>query len=614
MVKIPIYDQRVTPNANAGNTPAMPTAPSEAFGQELSKAGARLGETLTSVGEKLGQHLQVLQDRDNKKQVLDLETKFRQEIQNNLYSTEIGDDQKPIGLLNRNLGGAKGGTKDFDGRYQKLSEKYMQMAGNDYQRDLLKPLIQNAYETARGNVIGHEANESNKDFSNTVDNNIKQKIQDAAGLTDTEQLKAAIGSAVSIGTDGYKKQGFDDKTIAFNNSQIAFGMAKSSVTAMLEKDTKQARAIFEGVKDYLSDDAKVALNSTIKGKEMLDLSRNVYQQTTGMKLADGNPDTAKMEQYVFTLPNTTTEDKEKIWDYVKTKASEDKSQKAMNDDANDRQFMNNLYNNKKSGKTMDDSLALVGQYGRDAYDKGLKEKAVKDLYTKNIQSDPLLKVKYWEGIRDGNVTQDMLDGSYKNDQLSASDWESLRKDLYNETHKGASGEAKMTPEMKSTYDRVKILANETFPGGDNSVEKAKFLYSVQDKMKTANPDEVWTYAQTSLKNQGEKSWLIFHWGGEKGFKSDLGRIDANRDVWGKFYTDIGRDEVRAIGASIQLNKGRKKWSVDDLNEFIKDVGGYDQMKKGTPTHNAIQSMAKSKILITPDTIKIVLKQYPDGVF
>ncbi len=276
-IKVPEYqrtEKLVTPRQES---PTMPRIIPEAFGTPQAEAAQRMaaaGERLAGV---LSQHILKRKQDQQDKEVLGLETSFRQDFQNRLLNPEtemvtIGDKQveRPKGLLQRKLGQTSGLTIDLDNQYRTVKEQYSKNL-SPYQLSKLGPAMDNYYTNQRDNVIKHEAQELDLDFKNTTESNVAQKTLDAAIIKDPGQLAFAIDDAIASALPFNKR--FDEVTRKLKEEKIAVDIAKSAIVSTMETTGNYvvANAMLEGIKGKVSPATFATLSDEV-GTRSVDIA------------------------------------------------------------------------------------------------------------------------------------------------------------------------------------------------------------------------------------------------------------------------------------------------------------------------------------------------------
>lgn len=606
MPKVPVYEQQVETRTPTVQTQTFSRPVEGAFGGQVAEAYGKLGDTTAKLGNAIFQRVIERQEQEDERQVLDVETKFRQEMQNTLYSKEADKDGKPKGFLTRQLGQAKDATPEFDSTFHGLREKYLEGVTSERQKQALGSMLDKHYLSARDSVIRHEVTQGDENFKNTLNSNLKQRVMDAAAIADPAKLIGAIDEAKALQSTGLKRLGMDENAVKLSNELIAADIAKSSISAMIDRDPMKAQSILAAATDRLPASTVAELRKVIDGKTLDDERQKVWNQATAFRLPDGNPDETKMEKFVLGMENVPTERKEKIWDYVKSRAAEQRSQKTQHEAAFEHQFMNEVYAGKKKGTLqLTDALKLATdpKFGFDAYEMGQKEEAVKKLYDHPVKTDPATYMGLWEGVQDKKVLKEDIDHAMKAGRISVQDWEGLRKDYFKMQNQGEDSAEKLA------WERVKVLAEDKY--GNDKEKRDSFMYVMHGTAKGKAPEEIWAIASEKLKEvPGTGSWF-FGINKKKQWEVNMTQQDAQNEVWGKVYQDVGRAEVLAIGQGA-LAKGKPSWGLADVDQLANEVGG--DIKPGTPAHNAIQSLMKRGELVTPANIKAILSQRPDGKY
>jgi hypothetical protein len=558
VAKIPVYKDQAS-----FKTPSLGVPAVDSFGKDVAEASAKRGIAIGQMGEKAAAHALQLQETANKKAVLDADTQFRLDMQGLLYNDKADENGRPKGIYSRQLGHASGTTVDFDSGFQTVSKKYEDGLGNGRQKQMFRELAQRFYVAERESVVRHEAAQFRESFARSLDSNIKQRIADVTKLTNPVAIGMAIEEARQIAMDGLKEQGMDDASIKLAGSRIAGEMAQKSVASLLDKDFALAKAIAEKLKPGLSGEDAGAIDKMTMGRELLLNRQATWGAVQGFRYGDGMPDVPKMEAYVKTL-NLQPEEHERTVDYIRGQASKLVQDTTRQWAAQDNDFMNNLYALKKDGATLDDALKLVGTYGRDAYDSGVKEAVIKKLYAAPGESNPSVYISLWEGVQENRVSRGLIDKALNAGHITVSDWESLRKDLYKNQIDGGS------PAMKDAWEHVKILAENKI---SNSKKRKMFLYVIQQESRGKAPGELSKLAADKLKDAPG-------WGTGDMWNVDWKKNEVGNTAVGALYEETGAKRIRGADGG---DLGTK-----DMNIIAERHGGYNNIKPGTKVYEAIQ--------------------------
>ena len=279
-IKVPIYQtqtSRVTPQIS---TPQELRPPEAAFGGDVAKALQNLGETGQKIAGVIMEHGLKLQQEKQDEEALNIETTYRQDMQNRVYddtseTVKIGnqDVERPKGFLNRELGQAEGATQEFDKLYFEkggIRDQYLTGLSN-YQMKKLAPALDNYATSLRDNIIQHEAKQRSLNFKNITEANVAQKTLDASTIRDPKSLGLAINDAVDA-AKSYNSR-FDEATRKINNEKITGDIIESSVISTLKTtgNLTQAQSLLNGVKDKLSGDTQYneIKDKMIKGYDTL---------------------------------------------------------------------------------------------------------------------------------------------------------------------------------------------------------------------------------------------------------------------------------------------------------------------------------------------------------
>ncbi|TPW18844.1 MAG: hypothetical protein FD126_3280, partial [Elusimicrobia bacterium] len=411
--KVPTYEPQVgIRTQNTADAPAAPRPPAAAFGAGEGESQERLGQAVAGLGAVLTKRLVERQQRDQEQEVLAADTEFRKAMQGVLTSPEVDDAKRPKGLLNRSLGQTKGATVEFDSSYAELRKSFLESVPTPQQRAALAARMDSHYIATRDQVVRHESRQGEEDFKASLDMNLKQRVSDAAAVTEPAALNQVIDEAVRVQSEGAQRLGgkVDGKLLAGD-------IAKTSIASVLDKDPKRAAALLASVRGKLPENVAVSLDQAIEGKMLADERASLWDSLTRergdfMKLPDGNWDLSAMQGAVMALKEPA-EKKEKLWDYVKARANEDQVIRARADQANDREFFNAAIQAKQRGLTFDQALKLSSGFGaRDNYDIAQRQEVVKKLWAGANATDPQTYIALWERIQSGGSSRQEIDQAF----------------------------------------------------------------------------------------------------------------------------------------------------------------------------------------------------------
>lgn len=411
-IPIPRAEETVTVRAPNISAPQVGRqAPLAAFGGETAEATAKLGDAVNRLGGALATRLIERQQVEEEKQVMAAHNDFSRDLQNSLLDPEADADGRPKGVLNRRLDQAKDSTKDLDTQYGQLRESYLERVPQGRQKEALAARMDRDYDQARAGVIRHE---------------------------------------VSQGHDAFKMQ----------------------FSTTLERDPALAQKILDGNKSKLPETMTAALQSEVDGKMLATERAGLWDSMTGgnaFRMADGNWDLGAMQETVMALEKPQ-DHKEKLWDYIRARADEDRVIRARAADAADRGFANEVLAAQKRGAGLDEALKLTGRFSSDAYDQAQKTEVVKKLYAPPTNSDPRAYINLWESIQDGGATKKEIDGALNVGHINAKDWEQLRKDFYRQQTEGSS------PADQLEWKRIQDLVKRKYT---NETDQQDALYVIQ---------------------------------------------------------------------------------------------------------------------------------------
>ena len=600
--KVPQYEQQTRIDPAQVATPRLTPITEAAAGGQIGQAVVSFGKSLEGAADAV----RGLEKKYGEAAANRLETEYRLAVQSVLHEKSTDENGRPVGLLNRALEQANGVTPDFDAKFVELRKHYLEQAPAAVRGDLARRLDAHFAATREG-VIQHEVGQGKKAYEVAYESNIKQTIDDAAGLTSPDLLERGIADAVAKQSKALKTMGRDAEAEGAGKVLTA-AMTEKAINAVLEQDPRQAYALLIRAQHGMGEDARVRLESAIDGKLFADKSVALWRAVAGrrdMKLSDGSYDLGKLRGEVEKL-DEPVEKKEKLFNFLEARAAEDHRNTLRQDGANEREWYNATIKGFRAGVPGVELEKLAGGFGaRD-------EKMVQDrldilrgMYRKNGGSekgDPESFVALWEGVRKGSVTRADLARARAAERITDAQFISLSQDIYNEVDE-------KNPTVKAAWERIDVLADSKF--GSNKRKKAEFIYEMKATAaeRKLHGDELWKAAQDKLKDDPTSGFLFWT---DPQYKVDIERRDKQAAAWGSLYQAVGRDEVNAIGKGILLSGRRGPWGMGDVEAFAKEFGGLDKIARGTPANAAIQALVAQGQMVTPANVRYAMKLMEDA--
>lgn len=414
------------------------------------------------------------------------------------------------------------------------------------------------------------------------------------------------------------RHGWSPEQIALKQKDTGSLTNTAVVTRMLDNgDYDAAQNFYDQNKANFDAKDVLVVEKQLEDGKIKAKGIETWGEVQNLKMADGNPDEAKMEKAVMTDPDTTDSEKEQILKFVKTKAGDERARKAEEDKAHDRAFMDAAINMRKSGVALEAAMPLARKFGTDAYDQANKEQAIREIYAPAaVKTDPGTKVALLDGIDEGSVDKDEIDRAYKNGQLSPADWMAAREKYHNVVSEGKS------PQQQRANEQVKILAKGQF--GSDTDGMNSFLSEVKSDSAGKSPEEMIKIANDKIKQDSSSVSRVWSWvpliggdaipfTGQPQYKTDIEKRTNDSLMKGQLQQDLGVETVKAIDAG-NLRTNSPATAAQTVDAMSTALGGYDKLKPGQPAYNAMQSLSRAGKVVTLDSVQTVLKHYPDGNF
>lgn len=613
MPKIPLYEQKVGPEEHPlGSNIGTPEAEMhtfskpllQAFGTDIAEANERLGKVVAGLGDKMAEHAIELQKRSSEQKAFQVDNADAIETQEILHGKVGKDGKVEGGLLNRELDSAAGITEEYDKLYKERLNKALSEASGPYSEQLIRKMYEQRHESVRNNLITHEAREGQKAYNVAVEANLNNRINEATNYLTPEELINGMNQVGVIKSESLNRNGIKDAgVIEYAGKEVKGKMALASIGAMLNTDTKQARIMFDAVKDNIDEDSAAKINTAIKGKEFLDVEDGIYAQVKGFKLATGESNFAAAEKHIEQLP-LTTEEKREAKKYVISRLREDDTNLTRYREGVNEKFMNDLYSAKKNGVPLKDALSLATKYGHDPYDKGLKAEVVRKLYTESgtSKSDPHVYMNLWEGVQQGITKKEDIEKALTDGSINTGDYEGLRKEWFNNNIKGSPKDIKVAYKNADS-----VIDSNTQKGTEVKFDGVK--YNEREWLKTIlrqntagkSAEEITTYAAKLVSDKGQrKSGDI--WSAATKKEMVKGYVEDTLTVAG-IKESLGEEVALAVGGG-DINKSM---------EFINKNGGIIEFTQGHPKYNAVRALVRDGVPVTEVTLNYILNKYKDGL-
>lgn len=274
MPVLPKYTQQVSPGvAEIPNAPKLDLTGGLAGLKEIGNANINLGETTQKIAGVLADHAEQQFKIQNEANVSNLNTQFRQEIQNKLFdespqtvNVNGQDVTRPTGVLVRQLGQAKGATVDFDQQYQQMRAGYLSQVKDPAYRASLQSGMDNYFTSLRDGVIKHEATQGQANLVNTFESSVAQQAKDAYTAQNPNDLNNAIAN-MALATDKVNKaKSLDPETASLNLQKSTLNVAENAVLGKLQTtgSVDQSMALLDSVKDKLTPQNYMALQEKVQ--------------------------------------------------------------------------------------------------------------------------------------------------------------------------------------------------------------------------------------------------------------------------------------------------------------------------------------------------------------
>ena len=595
-MQVPQYQRQVKQQI-----PGVVQPPAAAFGIHSTA----VGDQLQNIGRQITEHAIERQKQKDLQDIIDAETQYRKEIDELLYNPDNGL------ITTRKQNNAYNVTEDFDAAAEKIKQKYASRLATEEMKMKFYQLADSHYVANRNMVIRHEASQTQEAKLQSYKTNIALNVSDAAKDASAENIARLIGDSNAKTDAVLQPLGQDPETIAKVKKDVAGEIVASAVSVLLQAgDYKTAKERLREFRDQIPAEVAAKIKAEIEKVEFGEEMVKFWNEVKDLKLENGAPDYEAMEEKVRSKYSGT--EFEKVWSFVQGKAGEQERIELNARQDKDRSFTNEAVTAMKSGVLYEDALKIADKYAYDATDLLAKEEYIRKLYgvskdggRVSTQSDPSTYIGLWTGIRTHEVTREDIDKAFINGFLTQSDWEGLRKDLFNE----------MIGVQREIDDRTLEYANiKADEYNLDAEERAAFLYHIKPQIMGKSHDEAIAIINNSFEKTGG-------WFSPRKWKQDYNQAEKQNKAWGTVYNLLGEGDVRkgkeyvmAIGYGLMAtDQNKTEYTYNDIMEFINAVGGRAEFENpNSRVKLAINRLIENNQLVTAENVKYLLQQWHQG--
>ncbi len=611
MITVPRYDSPQVEAQGIPNAHVDAPASAEAFGGGASNAGV-----FQATGQAASETRRVYVEAKGQADDLAVQDALQKTVK--LRNTLLLDPN--TGAMTKKGKDAFGVVNEYTPQFDEQADKISETLSNPEQKAMYSKLRGQQATDLNTSLQSHIFTESQK-YDDEVTNSgvIAQRDDAVLNYQEPGRIAQSLKMQTALLQSRGQRLGLPDDAVKLAVEDSVSKTHAAVVQRMLANDQiDQAEQYFKVNKAGFDATDVTNVEKSLEGSKDVSLSLSVYDHVKNFRLSDGNPDEAKMEDYVRALPDMSDERKQKIEQVVKAKAGEDFRNKTKAEGANDTTFKNSLTEAFKAGVPLEQALKLPSRYANDSYDQLLKENFARDLYSgKGVKTDYRVKNALEDGIDAGTVTLAQIDRAYEVDHsLDGPAWDAMRA-RYRQTVIDGK-----TPGMVEANRQVDLLSRKQFGSDRDAIEA--FKSEVNSDSWGKSPQEKQKIAQDKLAQDKNSTWRFWTgipviggasvpFTGQPQYQTDEEKRAADSLVLGRFHQDLGVDTVKSI-AQGALRTGSKAGPAEAVRDLSKAVGGYDHMRPGTPAYNAIQSLTRHGRVVTGDSVNKALQNVPDGNF
>lgn len=253
MPRIPVYQPSVEPTTPRIDQPVIPSAPRQAFGEDVARSGASISKVIDPVADIFQRRAQELQDIENDVYLSNLSSQF----QNDLV-------EKSAGLLNRTMNDSRGSVFELDDWYRDRRNQYLSNIKDPTLQSRLGSLMDTEFQNKREALFKHERQQVQNYREESQNSHIQLKKENFASIQTTDILKKKIGELEELSESLYRDtMNMDEDSVKLKVMDDVEGAAKIFLTSSLQRDPtgEEANQVIDSFD--LTDDRKNTLRKLV---------------------------------------------------------------------------------------------------------------------------------------------------------------------------------------------------------------------------------------------------------------------------------------------------------------------------------------------------------------
>jgi hypothetical protein len=604
-VQLPKYVQQVDKQTQSINPPAKKTSSKQEFVSPIPDAIANAGETLEKHAKLYANYVSREQERQRQDLIINTANKITAGIDDLLYDNTPDDKGKIKGLM------YKSGT-DIDNLTANGSQSIDDLIQNNLQgidsasAEKIKQQIYTKQQQSLKLLANYEVGTKRDNSAALVKARFSDDIKTAGGISDSESLHSLMKNVESYVSDNLVMSGTNDEIIKTAQSNAREELVKSSLATLLEVgNTKAAREILESCKDKVSPGFFAKSNNLVRGKEIDDVSSNIWNNAQNVRTAQGYVDL----NYLYgLLDKTALNDKEKktVYSNLSSAVAADKQRILQERSDADRDFENQIQKMFKEKQDYKEAVKFAANSGFDAVDISLKQKYVDSVFfEKEGKSDPTALLNLYDKQFSGELTKDDVDNAYAAGEIRSDDWMKLRKDFANKGFNLVDGTYAQGQQIKSVIDAfAKANASDDY----TQAEIKTFFYG---QLRGKPYDEARKTFEDLQKAPGIFNFTPNY---EKQIAADRDYRELSSKYTNVFMDETGKRNLSAARFIDGIKKGAELQKIDNFNadtiDDIVDFCGAENLKNpASAQFQAVKYLTeKNKPITIPNLDRLIKSQ------
>ncbi len=599
-MKVPTYQNQVSPGRINAAEPRTGAPVREAFGADVALAASNFGQGAQRLAAGISASAERALTRQKNLRMTAAQLNWQKdndELLNGKLNPQTGERIEG-GLLTKEYSDANGIAKEYLTKGRQLMQKHLADIQDPKEREDLALYFQKDLQDNFDHVARYQLKQQRDTetlLTNSFNENALRKIQ-----ANPEELSVRLGEMTQKTRQNWASAGMP-KEMQDLQQYVLNGQAVSAAVASFlnNKQTQKAAEVLNLYKNDIQPAVGRELAKQVRDAAMADIKNDFWGVVSVRRTPTGEVDLAYAQEVLAAAGY----DEQMAGELMQDAQDRMKNEKIVNQQArraNDELFYTQADKMVNENATLESTMALAAKYANDGKDKFTKERFIRSLYEEKsssyvAKSNPEEYLRLWKGIQEGTLGEEDVKDSFNQKLLNATDYRALVKDCY------ASGDEKQGRAF--AIKQIEADAKRKISDADDRVV---FMLEVKRQSMGKTPEEMVSIAASLLQKSGG-------WFSKKNYEQTAQLSLEQQRVMGDYMRAYpqGAKYVKMISAAVKQEHEdvNYPWAEADLDAWTKRYGASRLFMQGTPENEAMEWMIQNKMVPTTQDMEYVINYF-----